>query len=93
MSNNGQQVHIKLGQTILMALDDVIYDHWMIMVANPTILAIQSDAPLPPHTQALYKAIALGQTMLTAKGELKCAKANPPCLIAPQDFQVQVIVE
>ena len=93
MGDDGRQIRIKLGQTILVALDDVSYDYWTITIADPAILAAQPNAPLPPHAQALYKAIASGQTTMTAKGDLKCAKGTPPCQIAPQDFQVQVIVE
>lgn len=93
MGDDGRQIRIKPGQTLLFALDDVLYDHWTITIAGPAILAAQPNAPLPPHAQALYKAIAPGQTTMIAQGELKCAKATPPCQIAPQDFQVQVTVE
>src|SRR5437660_1414196 len=93
MGDDGRQVRIKPGQTILFALDDVSYDYWTITFAGPAILATQPDASLPPHTQALYKAIAPGQTTMIARGDLKCAKANPPCQIFPQDFQIHVTVE
>jgi hypothetical protein len=93
MADDGRQVHIKLGQTILFALDDVLYDQWTITFAGPALLAAQPKASLPPHTQALYKAIASGQTSMIAKGDLVCAKVIPPCQIVPQDFQIQVTIE
>src|SRR5947209_19966979 len=47
MGDDGRQVRIKPGQTILFALDDVSYDYWTITFAGPAILAIQPDPSLP----------------------------------------------
>jgi hypothetical protein len=93
MGENGRSVRLKVGQQLLFALDDALYDHWTIISSNPTPLVADRNAVLPPHTQAVYRAIAPGQTTLTAKGVLTCSRGNPPCLIQPRDIQIQVTVE
>jgi hypothetical protein len=93
MKDSGRQVILKTGQTILLALDTLNYDHWTIRVADTAVLTPVTNATLPPNTQGLYKASKPGQTMLTASGDLKCLKGNPPCQIDPQDFRVQVTVQ
>lgn len=93
MSDNGRSVLLKKGQTLLVVLDQVAYDSWTIKVADPTILSALPKNSVPPGAQGLYQASKVGQTSLTASGELKCRKTNPPCQINPKDFQIKVTVE
>lgn len=93
MTDSGKSVLLKKGQTLLVVLDQVAYDSWTIKVADPTILTALPKNTVPPGAQGLYQASKVGQTSLTASGELKCRKANPPCQIAPKDFQIVVTVE
>lgn len=92
MKENGQRVLLKKGQTLLLALDTILYDQWTITTSTPDILTLLTNATLPPNTQAVYQASNIGQTILKANGDLKCSKANPPCGILPRPFQIQITV-
>jgi hypothetical protein len=92
MADNGRLVQLKPGQILFVALDDVQYDRWTITSSNTAVLGGVSTL-LPPHTQISFKAKTPGEVFITAKGDLVCAKGNPPCLVQPQDIQIWVQVK
>jgi hypothetical protein len=93
MKDDRRQVVVKQGDVILLALDDAFFAKWTIAVADPTILAPFTEVTLPPHSQALYKAIKVGLTTIRAKGEPRCYQGNPPCQIDPSPVIIQIRVQ
>ncbi len=75
----GDMLHVDLGTEY----------QWKVTVAKQGIL---EPVPTLVAMPALFRAMAPGETTISAVGDLPCHRAQPPCLAPSRSFEVQIVV-
>lgn len=88
MQDNQQTLYLSVGDTFTLALGSPM--QWNVTLADERIVARESGAV--GDTQRTYKALASGETTLTAQGEAPCRQSQPACMLPDILFQITIVV-
>jgi hypothetical protein len=87
--DDGRIFTYAVGDTFMLDLGAGIYD-WEISLEDETIFSFKAGED---GSQGVLEALQPGAVQLTAIGNPKCLKSNPPCAIPTVLFRVTLIVE
>ena len=88
-ANQGQILHLAVGETFLLRLGDGIWD---VQITKPQILELDHGAKLSSGDQGIYRARAAGLTELVAVAAPHCIGDSPPCRVMTPAFHVLIVV-
>lgn len=88
LNDNGRTFTYKVGDSFTLNLGAGIYD-WEIAMDDTVFRFTAGEGDL----QGTLEALKTGTILLTAIGNPKCLKSNPPCKIPTVLFKVTLIVE
>lgn len=91
LSDNRQTLYLHPGDTFTLRLPS-LYD-WHLSPTGNQILILDSNQATTQGIEAVYKAIAPGNTIITASGDPGCRKSKPPCMLPSISFSLTVIVQ
>lgn len=82
---------MKPGQSFLLGLGGPP-PTWKAKVSRPSVLSRQANIAVVKGAQGVYRAHAVGRTLLTAADHWPCPDATPPCLLPNRLFELVVVV-
>lgn len=91
VQDNQQTIHLRVGETFLLALGDS--HEWTVNVSDQDVLSRVPNVLVVRGAQGIYKANKPGEAVLTATGDPPCRQATPPCALPSIAFRLTVIVD
>jgi hypothetical protein len=90
MHDNGETFTFQVGERFLLDLGDNL--GWQWQFDNPGIVSQVPNSTTTKGSQVWFQAEQPGETTLTARGDPRCRKMQPPCMAPSFAFQVHIIV-
>ncbi|MBI5934668.1 MAG: hypothetical protein HY867_13260 [Chloroflexi bacterium] len=90
--DNGRTFTYKVGDSFLLNLGAGIYD-WEVTIDQQSVISLKMGVEVIDGVQGTFEALKTGTALLTAIGNPKCLKSNPPCMMPTVLFKVTLIVE
>jgi hypothetical protein len=91
LADQGRTIQIAIGETFRLQLGTL--HRWAVPITDEQVLERIVDPTAGADVQAVYRALAPGQTTLKAVGEPTCRDATPPCMLPTIQFTVTILVQ